>query len=79
MTLKDILNKILWHPKYKKEEFELVILHRGAKNNKKVIPLENVDIKGSYIVYEDTYIPLHRILMIRKKGRGDVIYSKHEL
>ena len=33
--LKEILNKIFWHPDYKKEDFEVVILHRGAEENKK--------------------------------------------
>ncbi|ACV25222.1 DUF504 domain-containing protein [Methanocaldococcus fervens] len=74
--LKEILNKIFWHPNYKKEDFEVVILHRGAEGNKKVIPLEDVEIEGNYLVYFDTHIPLHRILEIRNKKTGEILYKK---
>ncbi len=74
--LKDILNKIFWHPDYKKEGFEVVILHRGAEENKKIISLDDVEIKGNYLVYFDTYIPLHRILEIRNKKTGEILYKK---
>ncbi len=34
MTLKEIINKIFWHPDFKKEDYIIVILDRGAKNNR---------------------------------------------
>ena len=74
--LKDILNKIFWHPDYKKEDFEVIILHRGAEENKKIIPLDDVELKGNYLIYFDTYIPLHRILEIRNKKTGEILYKK---
>jgi uncharacterized protein (UPF0248 family) len=74
--LKETLNKIFWHPNYKREDFEVVILHRGAKENKKIIPLDDVEIKGNYLIYFDTYIPLHRILEIRNKKTGEILYKK---
>ncbi|AIJ05162.1 hypothetical protein JH146_0312 [Methanocaldococcus bathoardescens] len=74
--LKEILNKIFWHPDYKKEDFEVIILHRGAEENKKIISLDDVELKGNYLVYFDTYIPLHRILEIRNKKTGEILYKK---
>jgi uncharacterized protein (UPF0248 family) len=74
--LKEILNKIFWHPDYNKEDFEVVILHRGVEGDKKAIPLEDVEIKGNYLIYFDTYIPLHRILEIRNKKTGEILYKK---
>ena len=74
--LKETLNKIFWHPNYKREDFEVVILHRGAKENKKIIPLDDVEIKGNYLIYFDTYIPFHRILEIRNKKTGEILYKK---
>ncbi|CAB3288416.1 conserved protein of unknown function [Methanocaldococcus lauensis] len=76
--LKEILNKIFWHPNYKDkiDNFEIVIIHRGAEENKKIIPLEDVELKGNYLIYEDTYIPLHRILEIRNKKTGEILYKK---
>ncbi|ENN96746.1 hypothetical protein J422_00476 [Methanocaldococcus villosus KIN24-T80] len=73
--LKDIINKILWHPKYKREDYYLIILHRGEKDNKKIIPMDKIKLEGGYIIYNDTYIPLHRVLEIRKKN-GELIYKK---
>ncbi|AAB99323.1 conserved hypothetical protein [Methanocaldococcus jannaschii DSM 2661] len=74
--LKEILNKIFWHPDYKREDFEVVILHRGAEENKKAISLDDVELKGNYLIYFDTYIPLHRILEIRNKKTGEILYKK---
>ena len=74
--LKEILNKIFWHPDYNKEDFEAVILHRGAEGDKKAIPLEDVELKGNYLIYFDTYIPLHRVLEIRNKKTGEILYKK---
>ena len=74
--LKEILNKIFWHPNYNKEDFDVVILHRGVEGDKKAVPLEDVEIKGNYLIYFDTYIPLHRILEIRNKKTGEILYKK---
>ena len=74
--LKEILNKIFWHPDYNKEDFDVVILHRGVEGDKKTISLEDVEIKGNYLIYFDTYIPLHRILEIRNKKTGEILYKK---
>jgi uncharacterized protein (UPF0248 family) len=55
------------------EECEIVILHRGAPGDRKVIPGKKVtEIKKSYFYYRngsETCIPLHRILEVRLEGK----------
>ncbi|HIQ39241.1 MAG TPA: DUF504 domain-containing protein [Methanothermococcus okinawensis] len=83
--LKELINKILWHPDYSPEDYEIVYLHReeserGYDNIKKRISMDRISIKGSFIIlernYEITSIPLHRILEIRNKKTGEVLYRK---
>lgn len=52
---------------------EIIILHRGAPNDRKTIRGEDVkEIRRSCFVYGsmDTTIPLHRIREVRKDGRA---------
>ena len=65
---------MLW--KGELEKAEIVILHRGAPQNKKIIFGRDVtSIKRSYFVYrglqgDETTIPLHRVLEVRLKGKS---------
>ena len=83
--LKELINKILWHPNYSPEDYEIVYLHRegrvgGCDNTKKRISIDKISIKGSFIVFErgceTTFIPLHRIIEIRNRKTGEVLYRK---
>ena len=83
--LKELINKILWHPDYSPKDYEIIYLHREGKdgkcnNVKKKISMDSISIKGSFIIlergYEITSIPLHRILEIRNKKTGEVLYRK---
>jgi uncharacterized protein (UPF0248 family) len=72
----DILNKIKWTSGL--EKCEIVILHRGAPDNRKIISGNKIiDIKRDrfwYINREETVIPMHRILEI--KLEGTVVWKK---
>lgn len=77
----NILNKLKWVGGIKQSE--IVILHRGAPEDRKIIPGKNVtEIKKSYFHYKEdgsgreTYIPLHRILEIRS-GKN-IIWKRSE-
>ncbi len=53
---------------------EIIILHRGAPGNRKVISGKSItQVKKSYFYYregkDEIFIPLHRILEIRKGGK----------
>ncbi len=65
------------------EDCEIVILHRGAPEDRKIIPGKDVtEIKKSYFYYRnisgdrETRIPMHRVLEIRLKGK--VIWKRGE-
>ncbi len=61
--LRELLNKIWWTRR--KDECYIVIIHRGAPNNRKVIPLSLInEIRAGYIFVNDTQIPIHRIIEI---------------
>lgn len=75
-TAFDILNKIKWTSNLKK--CEIVILHRGAPNNRKIISGEKItEIKKDrfwYMEKEEICIPMHRILEIKFDGK--IIWQK---
>ncbi len=68
-----VLGKLLWKGGLPKTE--IIIIHRGAPENKKTIPGRSVtEVKKSYLVYvtdvdEETTVPLHRIMEVRFDGK----------
>ena len=71
MNVFDVLNKLKWAGKLK--DCEITILHRGAEGDRKVIKGGKVSLlKKHHFCYrngEETFIPLHRVLEVRMKGR----------
>lgn len=76
----EVLNRLKWEQGMK--GVEVVILHRGAPNNRKVISGEAVqEVKRGYFTYQlmsrdwrmapggETRIPMHRIFEVWKDGR----------
>jgi len=84
MKIKEIFNKILWDPREKerKNDYEIVFIHRGAYQDRKTIPVTMIkEVKSSMFIYvneigEETYIPFHRILEIRNRKTGEILWSK---
>ncbi|MEM2214499.1 MAG: RNA repair domain-containing protein [Candidatus Nezhaarchaeales archaeon] len=80
--IRELLNKIRWHNKLNPEDFEVHILHRGVPNDIKVIPAASItevlkdcfkfrDLNG-----DEKVIPYHRVLLIRDRVRGHVLYKR---
>ena len=67
-----VLGRLLWRGGL--ERAEVVILHRGAPGDRKVIPGRQVtSVKRGYLLYrndsgEEIIIPLHRVLEVRLNG-----------
>ena len=88
--LKELINRIIWHPRYSVEDYEIIYLHRVnqkrvSKNKKnsiiyKKIPMSGVSIKHSFVLYDvdnqRAHIPLHRILEIKNRRTGEILYKK---
>ena len=74
--LQEMLNKLFWDEEINKHEYEIVINDQLEKSSKKSIPFDHIyqiDRFGIDILGSD-YIPLHKILLIKK---GDqVIWNK---
>lgn len=75
----ETLNKLKWTGELAK--VEIVFIHRGAENDRKTISGRNIiSIKRSHFYYRDgdreTFIPNHRVLEIRVKGK--VIWRKRK-
>ena len=60
------INKLIWTGQI--QNFEFVIIHRGAPNNEKVILGKEIrEFKNRFLVLQNgTHIPTHRIKEIRK-------------
>ena len=77
--IREILNRIFWHPNEDPRNYEIVFIHRGAPNDLKVIPAWCV-VKvnpGSFeysLGGENARIPFHRIVEIRDAKSGKVVW-----
>ncbi len=86
MKIKEIFNKILWDPDEKKNigDYEITFIHRGAYQDQKTISMMMIkEVKSSAFIYineigEETYIPFHRILEIKNKKTGEILWSKRK-
>ncbi|MHA1238202.1 MAG: DUF504 domain-containing protein [Candidatus Odinarchaeia archaeon] len=81
MRLRDILNKLMWHVGL--ENYNIVILHRGAPEDKKTIPGSKIkSVKSSYFTYieheTEVVIPFHRIIEIRSND-GEILWRSRRL
>jgi uncharacterized protein (UPF0248 family) len=62
--LKELINKILWHPDYDPKDYEIIYLHRvsdkekieteGMENNilRKIIEMNKISVEDSFVIYE---------------------------
>lgn len=77
-----LLNKIRWHRGLNPENFEVHILHRGAPNDVKVIPAISItEVLRSCFKFRDLdgnerVIPYHRVLLIRDRVHGIILFKK---
>ena len=81
MRIRDLLNRLRWHPEEDIQDYEITFIHRGAFQDKKTIPTEEIgEILSSYFTYKErkeiVVIPFHRILEIRNKKTGEIAWKK---
>ncbi|ABR55195.1 Protein of unknown function DUF504 [Methanococcus vannielii SB] len=77
--LKELINRLLWHPKSSPKDYVIIYLHRGAPDNKKSISVNNIIINDSFLVFNETHIPFHRILEIKNLKTGEILYKKVDI
>ncbi|RLJ07761.1 MAG: DUF504 domain-containing protein [Candidatus Aenigmatarchaeota archaeon] len=71
----DILNKLKWTNQL--DRAEIVILHRGAPDDRKTISgKEIVELGRDRFLTKDSCIPLHRVLEVRLEGK--ILWRRHK-
>ena len=73
-SLRDLINKVLWHPELKAEKLEILFLDRPEGVSS--IRGDEIQEVGYKFVFAHVPIPYHRILEIRYDGR--VVWRKGE-
>ena len=72
---RDILNELKWRQDFNLEDTEIWYVHRGAKNDTKIIYCKYiVNLEKSFIQTKTAMIPYHRILKI--VYAGEVIFKR---
>lgn len=69
LPIKELLNKIKWDSKEKKEEYEIGYWDR-IKDKEVRVKYENIEsFNNEFFKVADSEIPLHRIKKVYKKGK----------
>ncbi|MFQ6050627.1 MAG: DUF504 domain-containing protein [Candidatus Hydrothermarchaeota archaeon] len=76
MEVRNILNRLKWHPDESLEEVEIKIIHRGEKGDSKIIMGRDIEkLERSFLVTNDgTWIPYHRVIEIRREN--EILWKK---
>ncbi len=72
---------MFWDPAEDRQNYEVTFIHRGAPKDKKSVSCNIVTKFGrSWFVYSseegETFIPYHRILEIKDRRDGTVLWQK---
>ncbi|TRM78810.1 DUF504 domain-containing protein [Sulfolobus sp. D5] len=78
MNIRDAINRVIWKEKERISEYVLIIKDRISYTGISEIPFENIDkIDRNYIyLNDDTIIPMHRVLMIKRKTDCKVVWKR---
>ena len=79
VLIRDILNRILWHPEECADDYVILFIHRGAPNDVKMVSASSilhVNPQSFDFCIGDDYghIPFHRIVEIRDVKRDKVVW-----
>ncbi|PVU77557.1 DUF504 domain-containing protein [Sulfolobus islandicus] len=80
MKIKDAVNMIRWEYREKIDDYVIIIIDRLTENGLKEIPFSELDAVDNNYLYlkseENTVIPLHRVLMIKRKSDNALIWKR---
>lgn len=79
--IRDLLNMLKWKPGEGLGNYEIVVVHRGAPGDAKVIDGSTVvDVARRALVYldegEETVVPFHRVIEVRLKSTKEVVWRR---
>lgn len=73
---KDALNRILWDPNLKPEEYDIYYVDRFTNRLRKT-NFSEIQVEGDFFSHDESLIPMHRIRRITHKGR--VVWEKRKV
>ncbi|MEM3351148.1 MAG: RNA repair domain-containing protein [Saccharolobus sp.] len=79
MRIKDAINMVMWKYKDKLDDYVIVIKDRFSDSGIKEISfssIERIDNNYIYLLEEDIVIPLHRVLMIKRKSDNALVWKR---
>ncbi|ADX83908.1 DUF504 domain-containing protein [Saccharolobus islandicus] len=80
MKIKDAVNMIRWKYREKIDDYVVIIIDRLTENGLKEILFNEIDAVDNNYLYlkseENTVIPLHRVLMIKRKSDNALIWKR---
>ncbi|MCH4816121.1 MAG: RNA repair domain-containing protein [Saccharolobus sp.] len=80
MRIKDAVNMIRWKYREKIDDYVVIIIDRVTENGLKEISFSEIDAVDNNYLYlkseENTVIPLHRVLMIKRKSDNALIWKR---
>ncbi len=80
MKIKDAINMIRWEYREKIDDYVIIIIDRLTENGLKEISFSELDAVDNNYLYlkseENTVIPLHRVLMIKRKSDNALIWKR---
>lgn len=78
MRIKEAINMILWKYKDNIKDYEIIILDRKSPDGISSISFESLKgVDNNYLYLNDEIvIPIHRIIMIRRKIDNSIIWSR---
>ncbi|QXJ31262.1 DUF504 domain-containing protein [Saccharolobus shibatae] len=80
MRIKDAVNMIRWKYREKIDDYVVIIIDRLTENGLKEISFSEIDAVDNNYLYlkseENTVIPLHRVLMIKRKSDNALIWKR---
>lgn len=83
LTIRNLLNQLVWDPRENRAEYELTYVHRGEPDGIKTITCDMIQtVEASWFTYIDTeeevLIPFHRIRKIKHLETQRILWKKGE-
>jgi uncharacterized protein (UPF0248 family) len=79
--LRDVLNRIRWHPAERHHNFMVIITDRIVREGIRTLETTSItEVHASYFLYEESgelkHIPLHHVVRVIDQTSGDILWEK---
>ncbi len=79
--LRDVLNRIKWHPAERQHNFTVIITDRMVREGIRTLEAASItEVHASYFLYSENgelkCIPLHHVVRVSDQSTGEVLWEK---